>query len=85
MKNELFIIGKSDLVKGFITAVITAFVSTILQSISDGTLPTEPASLVVIAKYSIAAGVAYVGKNWLTNSQDKFMKPEPAPTIPNRE
>lgn len=81
MKNSsLFSMSIHDLVKGFIVALLTAFLSGLTITIEDGSLPTL-IELKQLALVGLAAGVGYLAKNFLTNSKDQFVKPEPKENI----
>lgn len=77
MKQTPFLtIGLKDGIKGLITAIITALLTGAYSILDHGGLPT-PAEWKTIAFSSIAAGVSYLLKNYLTNSEDKILKQEP--------
>lgn len=71
-------LGLKDLAKGFITAIITAVVTGIYTSLS-ATPPSFPnlAELEHLGMAGLLAGIAYVMKNFLTNSAGEFLKKEP--------
>lgn len=80
MKQANFLsLNWKDLVKGLITAVITAILTGLVQALESGTaLPTLPQiKLIVIS--GITAGLAYLAKNLLTNSNDQFATKEQKP------
>lgn len=72
----LFKLSTKDLLKGLITTVLTTILSGVYSSLTSG-LPTTVAQWTPIAITGITAGVGYLGKNLLTNSNDQFMKAEP--------
>lgn len=77
MKKSTF--GKidgSDLLKGLLVAVLTAFVTGLYNGIQAGTFELTWLFIKPIVLSSVGAGLAYVIKNWLTNSEDKFLKTE---------
>lgn len=76
-KSDFGKLGSNDFIKGAITAVLTAFCTSLMQVLNDGALPNA-AELKVSAIASIAAFAAYILKNLGTNSDDKFLKKEPA-------
>lgn len=77
MKNtSFFSIGFRDLVKGFLVAALTAFVAGLSVTIDDGSLP-DLVELKQLGLMGLAAGIAYLTKNFLTNSKDEFAKKEP--------
>lgn len=79
MKNKRFgRIGKHDVIKGAILAIITAVITVIYQLIqTGGHFPPSSADWNVIAGTGLSALLAYVLKNLGTNTDDKFMKREP--------
>lgn len=77
MKNAAFLTLKTkDFIKGFIVSVLTVVMTGAMTSLNSGALPTL-AEVKVLALTGLGAGVAYIVKNLLTNSEDKFMKAEP--------
>lgn len=77
MKNSaLFSVSVRDLVKGFLVAVLTVFLAGITTSLNEGRLPEMP-ELKNLALMGLASGVAYLCKNFFTNSKDQFVKSEP--------
>ena len=76
MKNSNFLSIKSkDLIKGFIVAILSVVAMGIMTSLNSGVLPTM-AELKPLALTGAAAGISYLLKNFLTNSEDKFMTGE---------
>jgi hypothetical protein len=65
-----------DYVKGFVVAVLTAVLTAVIPVIQTGTFPTG-AQLKTMLISGLAAGIAYLIKNMLTNSKDELFKPEP--------
>jgi len=66
----------TDFVKAAFTAVLTAVLSALVPILQSGAIPTA-AQLKTIALAGIAAGVAYLAKNLLTNSKDELLRTEP--------
>ncbi len=66
-----------DSLKGLIVAIGTALITGLMQSLQSGQLPVTGAQLMPIALAAGSAGLAYIGKNFLTNSEDQFGKKEP--------
>jgi len=82
-ENVLFSIGTKDLIKGFIVAVLTIVLTGLTTSLSSGELPTLEV-LKTLSLTGLGAGIAYLLKNFLTDSKDSFLgsadsKP---PTLP---
>lgn len=76
MKTKLYQLGKNDLIKGFIVAVLTVVLTGSLTSLQAGILP-DIATIKALSITGLGAGVAYILKNLLTNSEDQFLKKEP--------
>jgi hypothetical protein len=66
----------SDFVKAAFTAVLTAILTALVPILQKGEFPTS-AQLKTIALAGLAAGLAYIIKNLLTNSKDELLKMEP--------
>lgn len=66
----------NDLLKGFITAMITVIVTSLYSSIQSGTIPTDWLFWKTQLMLGLGAGLSYLIKNFLTNSDDKFLKKE---------
>lgn len=77
MKSTPFLsLQWKDAIKGLIVSVLTSTLTGVYDIIANGTMPTtEQWKSIAIA--GATAGVGYVIKNWLTNSNDEFAKPEP--------
>lgn len=78
MKNKsakLFRVNFKDIVKGLITSILTAVVSGVYTTVNSGAIPT-PTDLKVISFTGATAGIGYILKNVLTNSDDQFLKKE---------
>lgn len=69
-------LGMPDLLKGVIVAFLTALVTSVYTILQTGVLPTL-AELKVAAIAGLTAAVAYLIKNFFTNSEGKFLKREP--------
>jgi len=81
MKTSSFLSLKwKDALKGLITAVLTTIATSVYEIINNGALPTKAQWHVVIIS-GAGAGIAYVLKNLLTNSNDQFLKTENTSTI----
>lgn len=66
----------TDLVKGFFVAVVTVVLTAIVPLLQGGAFPTL-GQLKTMGLAGLAAGIAYLIKNLLTNSKDELLKPEP--------
>ena len=76
MKTKLYQLGKNDLIKGFIVAVLTVVLTGLVTGLQAGVLP-DLATVKTLIVTGFGAGVAYILKNLLTNSEDQFLKKEP--------
>ena len=77
MKKSTFgLLDSNDLLKGLLIAVLTAFITGLYNAIEMGTIEFTWLFFKPIVMTSVGAGLAYILKNWLTNSQDKFLKTE---------
>lgn len=74
--TNLFSISTRDLLKGFITAMLTVLIGMLYVTIDAGHFPLDWNEWRAILLPSFAAGLAYLMKNFLTNSKDQFMKKE---------
>lgn len=74
-------IGMKDIGKGFILAVLTVIVTGLYTCLNQ-VPPVLPdlAMLKHLGMTGLVAGVAYLIKNYFTNSNDQFLKKEDAPT-----
>jgi hypothetical protein len=76
MKNSKFLtLGMNDFIKGILMAIGTAILTAIYPIIQSGVLPTWP-ELKVILLSGLAAGITYLLKNLLTNSNGNLAKLE---------
>lgn len=77
MKNTpLLSVGMKDAIKGLLVAMLTVLVSMVGSTIQNGIFPETWNEWKVILLASLGAGISYVIKNWLTNSNDQFLKKE---------
>jgi hypothetical protein len=83
MKSSFLSLGKQDLIKGLLLAVISAFITALLQQIQEGNVLPTIAQLKADGVVAASAGLGYVLKNLFTNSSDQFAKPEPKPVEPD--
>lgn len=75
---KLFQLAGSDFLKGFIMAVLTVIVAGLYTSLS-ATPPHFPtgAEWATLGLTGLGSGVAYLLKNFFTNSNGTFAKAEP--------
>ena len=74
-QSSFFSLGSRDLVNGLVVAFLSSFLTGLVATLEAGQLPTATelkSSLLV----GVAAGVSYLLKNLLTNSQGQLMTKE---------
>jgi hypothetical protein len=75
--NSFFLsLGKSDFLKGLIVAAGTAAMAVLAASLNAGKLPGM-AELKFAGAAALAAGIAYLGKNFFTNSSGNIGPEKP--------
>jgi xanthine/uracil/vitamin C permease (AzgA family) len=74
--SDFLKINVRDLVKGSVVAVLAVLTSSLVTILESGALPTVE-QLKKIGLIALTAGVSYLIKNFLTNSQDEVMKKDP--------
>ena len=67
---------KQDWVKSIIMAFLGTFITGLIKYLEMGTFPQGDQWKAIIIT-GLSTGLAYLLKNFLTNSQDKFITPEP--------
>jgi VIT1/CCC1 family predicted Fe2+/Mn2+ transporter len=75
MKSNFLRLNTSDLVKGFVVAFLSASLTGIINTLDSGTLPLL-SELKQAGIVGLTAGLSYLLKNLLTNSEDELMKKE---------
>jgi hypothetical protein len=73
MKSGLFKLDWKDFVNGFITAVITAFLTQVAQSIEAGVLPTL-VQLKASGVFGLVAGIGYICKRLISSPDGTVLK-----------
>lgn len=68
MKSALYSINLKDITKGLVVAVITAVLSWLLQAMNVPGFSVYQIDWAEIARIAGSAGVAYIIKNFLSNS-----------------
>lgn len=74
MKSTFLSLNSSDFVKGLVLSVLTTIVTIVYSSLQSGSLSFDWKSILTAA---LSSALAYVIKNYLTNSQDQLLKKEP--------
>jgi xanthine/uracil/vitamin C permease (AzgA family) len=70
--SKLFRLNKNDLVKGFILAILTAFLTGLYQVLIVGEISVEAIKTIFIAM--LTAGVSYLIKNLVSNNNGEILK-----------
>jgi len=75
MKSKLLRLNLQDLGHGLLIAVGVVFIAPLLPVLQTGAFP-DVATIKQALAAGLAAGLVYLGKNLLTNSQGEIGKPE---------
>lgn len=75
MKSSFLKLDAQDLVKGFAVAFLSTALTGLIATLDSGALPTL-AELKQAGIVGLTAGLSYLLKNLLTNSQDELLKKE---------
>lgn len=75
MKSNFLNLNTQDLVKGFVVAALSASLTGLVATLDSGLLPTLT-ELKQAGIVGLTAGLSYLLKNLLTNSQDELLKKE---------
>ncbi|MBU2177504.1 MAG: hypothetical protein KJ556_20620 [Gammaproteobacteria bacterium] len=75
MNAKFLRLNMDDLMRGFVVSILSSVLSSAVVILQAGNLPTL-AQLKTIALIGVSAGVSYLVKNLLTNSEDKLFKAE---------
>lgn len=73
MESKLFRLNSRDFVKGLVVAIITAVLVAIQNAISTHGLDFAEFNWAVIINVAITAGIAYLGKNLVSDENDKVL------------
>lgn len=76
MKSKFLSLEIKDALRSFLLAVIGTILMGVYKIIEQGAFPVTWAEWKPIVLTGIGAGIAYIIKNWLTNSDDKLLKKE---------
>lgn len=74
-KSALFQFNWRDAIRGAIYAIVSALATGIIQALESGHLPNT-AQLLDMGKVALIAGVLYLAKRFVTNSDGKLLKKE---------
>jgi hypothetical protein len=76
MKSKLFTLNSTDLLRGLLIAFLTALLTGLLELFQAGPFLFNWPAFQPIVYSAIAAAMAYLIKNLLTNGENKFLMPE---------
>jgi len=76
MKSKIFTLDTRDLINGLIIAILTAFLTGIIEILGNGAVFTW-ITLKPVLIASISAACAYLIKNFSTNSRNQLLTKEP--------
>ncbi len=82
--SKFFAVNGRDIVKGLIVSVLATVLSSLVTIVEAGQLPTAD-QWKAIGMMAAGAGLSYFLKNFLTNSEDKFLEPEPKAEEPKED
>lgn len=71
MQSFFLKLGKSDFVKGLVVAAFGAFIGAVNAAVQTGD-PFSLATLEAAGKLALAAALAYLAKQFITNSDGKI-------------
>ena len=74
MKSKFLSLNTKDFIKGLFLSVLTSVLTIIYSSLQSGSLTIEWKA---VGTAAITAALAYITKNYLTNSEDQILKTEP--------
>lgn len=80
-QSEIYKLNVKDLIKGFIVAVLSIVVTGLITSLNSGLMPSIQ-ELKVLLVTGLGSGLAYLLKNFLTDSEDKFLGSEKKDKMP---
>ena len=76
MRKPFLKIGIKDAIKGVVVSIFSTIVASLVTSINSGALPSNMHDVKPILLSGAAAGLGYLGKNILENSDGEFLKKE---------
>lgn len=73
MKSTFLTVDKKDAIKALILAIVVPVLNIVIETLNSGVLSFDWKKIAIVG---ISAGLAYILKNWLTNSDDKLLVSE---------
>jgi hypothetical protein len=71
--SKQFALSIKDIIKGFITSFLTVVITMLITVLNTGIFPATLEQWKPILLAGLTACLAYLLKNWLTNSDNKFL------------
>ena len=82
MKSTLFSLNTKDFVKGLFVAVFTSVITIAYTSVQAGSLEFDGKT---IATTALTSALAYIMKNFVTNSNDQLLKKDTETKAPTTD
>ena len=79
-RSKKYSISYRDILHGFLTAFLSASITGLMETLSQGVLP-DLEHIKTHALIGLSAGIAYLFKKFMTNSEGKILSKEPKNTI----
>jgi hypothetical protein len=73
--SSFFKLNLADILKGCVVAILAAVLQAVIPILNNGGFPDWP-TMQGILYSSVAAGLAYLLKNWFSNSDGKMFSKE---------
>lgn len=74
-KSKFLSLNKKDVLKSLQVVLISTALPSLIVVLNEGRFPNA-SDFEMIAFVTLGAWVSYIVKNWLTNSNDEFLKHE---------
>lgn len=74
MKSAFLSLNTKDFLKGLVVSVLTSVLAIVYTSLQAGSFTIDWKA---VGTAALTAALAYITKNYLTNSQDELLKKEP--------
>jgi hypothetical protein len=73
MKSAFLSLNTKDFLKGLVVSVLTSVLTIVYTSVQAGSFTIDWKA---VGSAALAAALAYITKNYLTNSEDQLLKKE---------
>lgn len=74
MKSKFLSLNAKDFLKGLVVSVLTSVLTIVYTSLQAGIFTIDWKA---VGTSALTAALAYITKNYLTNSEDQLLKKEP--------